>query len=224
MDMRELKGLEIAARCRIGFRDGVWLVPSQAGDGKYKVLLSRDGDACECDDFQLHRLPCKHIHAARLVRERDHHGKSPALDTDAVPKRKTYRQNWPAYNLAQATEKHRLQVLLQELCRGAEEPARAPGKVGRKPVPLADQLFACAFKIYGTVSSRRFACDLNDAHARGYLSRPVHPNKVNHFLENPGLTPVLTSLILRSSLPLRAVETEFAGDSSGFSTSRFVRW
>jgi transposase len=44
------------------------------------------------------------------------------------------------------------------------------------------------------------------------------------YLENTLLTPVLLNLIVRSSLPLRAIETAFAPDSSGFSTSRFVRW
>jgi hypothetical protein len=38
------------------------------------------------------------------------------------------------------------------------------------------------------------------------------------------LTPILRELITRSSLPLKAVETDFAVDSSGFSTSRFMRW
>ena len=38
------------------------------------------------------------------------------------------------------------------------------------------------------------------------------------------MTPVLHSLVVRASLPLRAVETTFAPDSTGFSTSRFVRW
>lgn len=38
------------------------------------------------------------------------------------------------------------------------------------------------------------------------------------------LTPVLIDLIQKSCLPLKAVETDFAVDSSGFSTSRFVRW
>ena len=38
------------------------------------------------------------------------------------------------------------------------------------------------------------------------------------------MTPFLYQLIERSALPLRAVETTFAPDSSGFSTSRFVRW
>jgi|SRR5215831_11288876 len=38
------------------------------------------------------------------------------------------------------------------------------------------------------------------------------------------LTPILRDLIVQSALPLRVVETAFAPDSSGFSTSRFVRW
>jgi Transposase DDE domain len=38
------------------------------------------------------------------------------------------------------------------------------------------------------------------------------------------MTAVLYDLIRRSALPLAAVETHFAADSSGFSTSRFVRW
>src|SRR5579884_1777499 len=53
VDMRELKGLELAARCKITFDGEAWLVPSQGGSGKYKVLLSPDGDACLCEDFQL---------------------------------------------------------------------------------------------------------------------------------------------------------------------------
>src|SRR3954462_627546 len=38
------------------------------------------------------------------------------------------------------------------------------------------------------------------------------------------MTPILNDLIVQSSLPLRTVETVFAPDSTGFSTSRFVRW
>ena len=38
------------------------------------------------------------------------------------------------------------------------------------------------------------------------------------------LTPILVSLIGQSSLPLRAVEKQFAIDSSGFSTCRYTKW
>src|SRR5690242_1172609 len=118
MDMRELKALEIAARSKIVFADGAWIVPSQSTKRTYRVILAEQGDSCECEDYALHKLPCKHVHAARLARERDFGGKSPIVVTEPIPKRPTYKQNWVAYNEAQLTEKKRLQVLLADLCRG----------------------------------------------------------------------------------------------------------
>jgi len=225
MDMRELKGLEIAARSKIVFDGDAWIVPSQTGTGRYKVVLRPDGDTCTCEDHALHLQPCKHIHAARLTRERDHGGKSPVVVVEPVPKRPTYKQDWPAYNRAQMTEKNRLQVLLRDLCRVLPpEPPRPAGKRGRNPTPLADQVFACCFKVYSTFSGRRFNCDLQDAIDKGYMSCTMHPNKLCKYMESEELTPVLHKLITQSSLPLRAVETVFAPDSTGFSTSRFVRW
>lgn len=43
-------------------------------------------------------------------------------------------------------------------------------------------------------------------------------------MTNPALTPILKHLITASGLPLKAVETDFAVNSTGFSTSRFIRW
>src|SRR5579859_6781120 len=81
MDMRELKGLEIAARAKLLFADGAWQVPSQSSPrNKYRVTL--DPVSCSCEDFQLHRQPCKHVVAARLVQERDYDGKPPVIDTN----------------------------------------------------------------------------------------------------------------------------------------------
>jgi transposase len=223
MEMRELKALEIAARFKLVFADGAWQVPSQTSpSSKYRVTL--EPASCTCDDFQLRQKPCKHVIAARLVQERDGGGKVIEIVTDKVPKRPTYRQNWPAYNEAQMTEKNRLQLLLHELCRGIPEPQRPTGKRGPSKTPLADQVFACAFKVYSTFSARRFNCDLRDAMTKGYMSASMHPNKICVFMEGEELTPILHSLIVQSSLPLRAVETVFAPDSTGFSTSRFVRW
>jgi hypothetical protein len=130
LDLRELKALEIAARSRIAFENGVWLVPSQTTGSKYRVTIG-DEPSCECDDFQLRKLPCKHVLAARLVCSRNYGGKAPEIATDAVPKRPTYRQVWPAYNLAQATEKRRVRVLPHELCRG-----RGAAQRNRREAPL----------------------------------------------------------------------------------------
>jgi transposase len=222
MDMRELKALEIAARSRITCADGVWTVPSQSGSGSYSVVLATGKESCTCDDHSLTGKPCKHIIAARLVRQRDGGNPAPSMDTAAIPKRPTYKQDWPAYNLAQTTEKRRFQELLADLCRGVPD-LPAP-KTGRRPHRGCDSVFAMAFKVYSTFSSRRFHCDLADAHERGHLTNPVPGMKVNAFFENEFFTPILESLIVRSSLPLKSVETVFAPDSTGFSTSRFVRW
>jgi transposase len=57
-----------------------------------------------------------------------------------------------------------------------------------------------------------------------YISKVPHFNSISNYLENPSLTPILRDLIIQSSLPLQSVETDFAADSSGFTTSRFTRW
>jgi transposase len=222
MDARELKGLELAARAKIVWDDGAWLVPSQSTGGTYRVLTWPGAESCPCEDFQLRQSACKHIIAARLVEERDGKRPAPPIDTDTPPAKKTYAQNWPAYELAQTTEKHRLQALLADLCRGLPEVPYAG--TGRRPVPIADRAFSVVFKVYCTLSNRRTVCDMVDARDRGHLSRVLHHSKVSHFLCDPDMTPVLRDLVARSALPLRAVETVFAPDSSGFTTSRFVRW
>ena len=90
--------------------------------------------------------------------------------------------------------------------------------------PGADVLMTCGVKVYTQLSCRRFACDLQDAADRGQLTRMINPTTVCSFLESASLTPILENLIEQSALPLRAVESQFAIDSTGFSTSRFVRW
>jgi len=220
MDLREAKALEIAAKSRLIFEKGIWLVPSQSSSTVYKVALSPD--VCTCDDFQLRQQACKHIIAAKLVQAREYGVKGPPIDTDVLPKRPTYKQPWPAYDEAQCKEKHRFQVLLHDLCQGIVEPEWS--KIGRRPHALRDCAFSMAFKVYSTFSSRRFTCDLQDAHTRGYLLKPVPGRMVNTFFGDEAFTPVLRDLITRSALPLRTVETTFAPDSSGFSTSRFVKW
>jgi transposase len=85
-------------------------------------------------------------------------------------------------------------------------------------------IFSSTYKIYSTVSGRRFATDLREAKARGYLSRLPHYNSVFRYLESEALTPYLKELIVLSAKPLQSVESAFAVDSSGFSTGQFMRW
>lgn len=95
---------------------------------------------------------------------------------------------------------------------------------GRPRLPLAHIIFSATFKTYSTVSGRRFVSDLREAKAKGYLSKMPSYNSIFDYLKMESLTPYLKHLIAESSLPLKSLETAFAVDSSGFSTTRFVRW
>jgi transposase len=85
-------------------------------------------------------------------------------------------------------------------------------------------LFASVFKVYVGFSSRRFTSDLRDAFVDGLIDSTPHFNSVSRYLSDPQLTDLLKGLITASSLPLKVVESDFAVDSSGFSTCRYVRW
>ena len=89
---------------------------------------------------------------------------------------------------------------------------------------MADAVFAVVHKVYSTRSGRRFSSELADAKKSGLVARAPHYNSCFRYIENPELFPILVSLIERTSLPLRDVESQFAVDSTGFAYSRFVRW
>ncbi len=215
----------IAALSKITQKNGDWIVPSQSGNGKYTVHLDPDKPTCTCPDHETRACKCKHIFAVEYVVQREQNGDGTETVTETVTltatKRTTYPQNWPAYNEAQTKEKHQFQSLLHDLCSGIQNPVQTKG---RPRLPLSDAVFAVTFKIYSTFSGRRFISDLNDAHTKGYISEVPHFNSIFNYLENPALEPILTGLITQSSLPLKAVESDFAVDSTGFTTSRFVRW
>jgi transposase len=136
--------------------------------------------------------------------------------------RKSYPQQWPEYNRAQTTEKDTLQSLLAALCEGINETPRQ-GR-GRPRIAMRDAVFACCFKVYSTLSARRFMSDLRDAHAKGHIGCVPHFNSIFNHLDDDRMTEVLRELIVKSSLPLTAIECDFAADSTGFTASRFHRW
>ena len=221
LDQRQQRGLELAKIGGIRCQGGVWIVPSQTRKGSYKVGLDGDSPRCTCPDYETWYHKCKHIHAAEytLKREISPNGQSTII---APRKRITYKQNWPAYNAAKSEEKSRFMALLTDLCSGVPQPARLPG-AGRSRLPLSDMVFASAFKVYVGFSSRHFTSDLRAAFVDGFVNSTPHFNSVSNYLAKPDLTQILGALVTTSSLPLKTVETDFAVDSSGFSTSRFVR-
>jgi transposase len=224
MNTRETRAIEIADKFRIVNEGSKWFVPSQTGGSKYAVRILNDRADCTCPDFELRRDFCKHILAVQLVikREENPDGTLTVTETLTVSQRKTYPQKWSEYNTAQTNEKDYFQALLHGLCSGIPTPEQT-GK-GQRRLPLADVIFAATFKVYSTVSGRRFMSDLRESKERGFVDSAPHYNSIFNYLENPELRPILTSLIELSAMPLQAVEKDFAVDSSGFSTSRFERW
>ena len=90
---------------------------------------------CTCPDFETRRVACKHQEAVMFwlawegnVSERG--------EIAPLAKRKTYTQNWTAYNEAQTTEKERVELLLKSLCEGIEQPA-AQARPGSQPDPAS---------------------------------------------------------------------------------------
>ena len=135
--------------------------------------------------------------------------------------RKTYPQNWSTYNAAQASEKNTFIGLLADLCAGIPQPEY---KFGRPRLPISDMVYAGTMKVYSGFSARRFNCDVQDARHQGLIAAAPSFNSVNRYIADANLTPIITGLIKRSATPLCMVESQFAADSSGFSTCRFDRW
>jgi transposase len=227
MNAREERGLVIAATCRLGRNDnGTWRVPSQTSSETIFYTVNLETKACTCLDCTEGGFVCKHYHAASIVHKRDILPDGTVIETKSMTftEKKVYKQDWPAYNLAQATEKRRLRVLLQDLCRFLPERERPEKCPGPKPHLVSDCVFAMAYKVYCGLSSRRFSTDLLEAHEMGFTSKPIPGAKVTAFFEDAYFTPILKSLIGYSARPLRAVERDFAIDSSGFGSSRYERW
>ncbi len=226
LNYREQRGIEIATGANLERKGKRWIVPSQNGKGRYSVWPDKDEPSCTCPDHEEGGHKCKHIWAVEYVLRRQVNRDGSMVVSEVVTFRPacqpTYPQNWKAYNAAQTGEKDQFLDLLHDLCSGVPEPQRQ--KMGRPPLPIKDQLFSACFKVYSTVSARRFMSDLRAAHAKGYLSKTPHFNSVLNVLDDPDTTRVLQDLITESSLPLSAIEIDFACDSSGFTASRFHRW
>jgi len=224
MNARQQKGLEIAALYPVKRKGKTWTVPSQSGSGDYKVEISKTAATCTCPDFKATKSKCKHIYAVEFVRQREQ-GVQIAHDrqiTEVAKQAKaTYRQDWSTYNKAQKEEKHQFQLLLYDLVSNIQSP---PQGRGRPRVPLSDMLFACAVRVYSTLSGRRAAGDLKDAYDKGFLAKLPSYNVVFKYFESERLTPYLHHLIVQAAIPLKTVETAFAVDSSGFRTQGYVRW
>lgn len=219
MDTREQRGLAIAALCQIKPTRVGYLVPSQSGNGTYVVNLDGNEPFCTCPDFEARRQPCKHVFAVQytLRREQKPDGTTVVTQTLQV----SYGPGWTAYNAAQARETEHFEELLYGLCKGIPQPEY---KFGRPRLPLSDVVFSAVTKVYGTMSGRRSMTDMQGAQTEGLMAKAPHYNTTYAYLGNPEMTPILKALIEESAKPMKAIETDFAVDSTGFATSTYAQW
>lgn len=228
MTPREERGLVIAATCRLNrMSDGTWLVPSQTQRSDvagYKVNLEEK--TCTCLDHTEGGFTYKHYFAASIVHKRDVLPDGTIIETKQITftEKKVYKQDWPKYNAAQASEKRRFRVLLHDLCRNLPVRDRGGNTSGRMPHHPSDAVFAMAYRVYCGLSARRFTTDLLEAHEMGFVSKPIPGMKATWFAEDPYYTPILKDLVGYSARPLRSLETDFAIDSSGFGSTKYEKW
>jgi len=219
MDAREERGLQIAETCKIEKNKLGWKVPSQSGNGNYIVNLDHGTPFCTCPDYEKRQQPCKHIHAVEFTIQRE--TKQDGIETVTKSMKVTCTQEWSTYNEAQTHEQERFVELLRDLCNGIPQPIQT---FGRPRLPLSDVIFGITYKVYSTMSGRRFMPDLKEATTNGFVTKAASFTSSFRYLENPELTPLLRGLIEQSASPLKAIETDFAVDSSGFATTTYDRW
>jgi hypothetical protein len=219
MNPRQQKGLDIATGYRVRESAKGFMLPSQSGQGIYLLSIQRADATCTCPDFELGHQRCKHIYAVEysLTREQQLNGATVVTQTTHV----TYWQDWPVYNAVQTHERGHFLELLRGLCDGIVQP---PQVLGRQRHLLADVVFSLIYKVYLMRSGRRAMRDWRGEDLKRFLGKVPHYNSVFRCLEDLSLTPLLKTLIEESAHPLKAVEMDFAVDSSGFSTSAFARW
>ncbi|MGP8078163.1 MAG: transposase [Thermoplasmata archaeon] len=203
-------------------RDDLFLVKSQSGPGSYRVHLAEKGPECSCQDYSSRGLPCKHAASVRFYLEKQTTLPSGETVSERVPL--TYPQAWAAYDRAQTEEIRLFDILLRDLVVGIPEPERDPHHAGRPPIALADQLFCSVQKVYSQLSCRRARGLFGFAVERGQLPKAPHYTISSEVLNREDVTPILHELITRSALPVAALESGFAPDSTGIQTTSFGAW
>lgn len=237
-NLRRERGLAIHQRKAAKFRlvaEDTYLVPAETTNAAGYVVDAAQG-TCTCADFEEQGLRCKHQWALAFFRNELEAPEASAL-VDTID-HQTYKRDWPAYNQAQVHEKAYVTRFLRGLCDGIQEDVQT---IGRPRIKLGDVVFAAGLKVYTTVSARRAAEDIqtygnakNAANTlfqqgaeHGWMGGMAHPpsyNTILRYAESPTLTPLLKVLVEESAKPLRTIDTQFAQDGTGFSTSTFGRW
>jgi len=221
-DRRLLRGALLARQPQAisALAPGLYKVCSQSSRGSYRVCLDGTNFACDCPDFSDRQRPCKHIlglvqHLALSV------GVSLVGAEETLP-RKTYTQDWPAYDAAQQAEHPLFDPLLWDLLTTVPDRLKSPGTPGRPPISVRVALFQAIKKVHCMESQRRARGLLLTTSGNGGILGDVPSyNAPSRLFLRPTTTPLLTGLIWLSAYPLRDLENggTVSVDSTGFCTT-----
>ena len=205
----------VTGTTKIESLNGVWLVTTDSDDKP--LLVDAQRQTCECRP-EIVGNKCSHLFAVE-----NHWLFDPFEDVAPVKakKRRSYPQNWPKYDEAERMIASQFPVLLSQLADMSVQPEH---RMGRRQLAVADKIFGCVYKVYYGKGVREFMGYLDTARRAGHVHNVPHYNTFTNFLKKPDTTRMLLELLSLSALPFVPVETKFAIDGSGFSTSRSVTW
>jgi hypothetical protein len=152
MEARQMKGLEIAEKATIKQTEKGWSVPSQSGKGTYEVYKRDNKMVCTCPDCEVRGVKCKHQWALEYYFQKRTDAQGNTTVTKIV--KKTYSQDWTAYNAAQSDEIRLFDMLLKDLVAGMDGEQAKRGR-GRPKLMLNESLFCSIQKVYSQLSQRR---------------------------------------------------------------------
>ncbi len=211
MDLREKKGMQILKAEGVRRMDNGWAVRSQSAKKHYNVSNELK---CNCPDCKYNEVEfCKHAYAVKYYLQVE----KPSGEVEKV--RLSAPQAWSAYNKAQQSEVELFDKLLKDLVQGIEEPEYS---FGRPILSRKESVFCAIQKVYSRLSSRRAKSLFNKSVKAEYLKHSPHFNAVSKLLNKESTAPLLKELIIKTALPLKSVESQFAIDSIVFTTNCFT--
>lgn len=213
MDSRKQKAVQLFKNGAVKQLEGGFAVKSQTSKKYYFV---DEAFTCTCPDRQINKTPvCKHAFAVKYFLGIE------KADGTVEKIKLTYKQAWSAYNQAQQAEIKMFDELLKDLVADLPEPEYC---FGRPTLPIKDTAFCAVQKVYSQLSSRRAKSLFNRALEAEQVKHSPYFNSVSAFLNKETATPLLQELLQKTAEPLKAVESKFALDSSGFRTTRFTEY
>lgn len=137
--------------------------------------------------------------------------------------RKTYAQDWPAYDAAKTNENVLFKQLLADLLLLAVE-NDVPASTGRRGFDTRTKIFSMCIKEYHKSDLRKTESILKESTHLNVIGKVPSYKSIDNFFNDHRLNKLLDRLILITALPLALVEKTGAMDSTGMSVHKYESW